>query len=47
MNCPNCNARLSCSCKLRSASNGAQVCTHCINAYELKLVNDKKLENTK
>lgn len=35
--CPNCKSRLSCGCQKRSASNGATVCTMCINAYELKL----------
>lgn len=37
MTCPNCLATLSCGCKKRTASNGAQVCTACIASYELKL----------
>lgn len=39
--CPNCKARLSCGCQKRSASNGAAVCTMCINAYEQSLRNKK------
>jgi hypothetical protein len=30
MNCPNCNAALSCGCQKRVASNGKQCCTNCI-----------------
>lgn len=35
--CPNCNAKLSCGCQKRSASNGAQGCTNCITSLELSL----------
>lgn len=35
--CPNCNAKLSCGCQRRSASNGAQGCTNCITSLELSL----------
>lgn len=37
MNCPNCNTKLGCSCKLRNASDGKQVCTHCLIKYEKML----------
>ena len=40
--CPNCNAGLSCSCKIRKASDGKQVCTSCQQAYE----NSLKLAST-
>lgn len=42
MNCPNCNAPLSCGCQKRVASNGAQVCSSCVAAYERKLADSKK-----
>jgi len=42
MNCPNCNAPISCGCQKRSASDGKQCCSACINAYEQKLANAKK-----
>jgi hypothetical protein len=42
MNCPNCNTALSCGCQKREASNGAQVCSSCIAAYEQKLAAQKK-----
>lgn len=35
--CPNCKVNLSCSCKLRTASDGKKVCTNCIAAYEANL----------
>ena len=34
MYCPNCNTRLSCGCQKRTASNGSQVCSLCLNKYE-------------
>lgn len=37
MTCPNCKAKLGCSCKLRTATDGTRVCTSCITKYE----NDK------
>lgn len=37
MNCPNCNSQLSCGCQKRVASDGKQVCSSCLNAYEAKL----------
>ena len=42
MNCTNCNAPISCGCQKRSASDGKQCCSACINAYEQKLANAKK-----
>ena len=35
--CPNCKAPISCSCQIRTASNGRQVCSACIVAYEQSL----------
>jgi len=32
--CPNCGTSLSCSCKLRTASDGNQCCTKCLEQYE-------------
>lgn len=37
MNCPNCNSTLSCGCQKRVASDGKQVCSSCLQAYEAKL----------
>jgi hypothetical protein len=37
MKCPNCSTALSCGCQQRTASNGAQVCSSCIQAYEHNL----------
>lgn len=37
MNCPNCNAMLSCGCQKKLASDGTVVCASCINQYELNL----------
>jgi hypothetical protein len=42
MNCPNCNTALSCGCQKRIASDGAQVCSSCIAAYEQRLAAQKK-----
>jgi hypothetical protein len=44
MNCSNCNAQLSCGCQTRTASDGKQVCTNCINVYENKLKEEKEKE---
>lgn len=43
MNCPNCNTRLSCGCQKRTASDGRQVCSSCIQSYEARI----KKTNTK
>ena len=37
MNCPNCNSQITCGCQKRTASDGKQVCTNCLAAYEKKL----------
>lgn len=37
MNCTNCNSKLSCGCQKRTASDGKQVCSSCVNAYEQRL----------
>lgn len=37
MNCSNCNAKLSCGCQQRVASDGRKVCSSCITNYENKL----------
>ena len=41
MNCPNCNAALTCGCQKKVASNGKQVCANCLAAYEktIKILN--------
>lgn len=36
-NCPNCNSKIGCTCKLRKASDGSSVCLNCIMAYESSL----------
>lgn len=43
MSCPNCNAKITCGCQKKTASDGKQVCTTCVAAYEraLKLKNSK------
>jgi hypothetical protein len=42
MNCSNCNLPLSCGCQKRTASDGKQVCSNCLNAYENKLKAEKE-----
>lgn len=42
MNCQNCNAAITCGCQKRVASNGAQVCSACLDAYERKLAEANK-----
>ena len=37
MNCPNCNTALSCGCQRRTASDGKEVCSSCVQAYEHNL----------
>ena len=37
MNCPNCNAKITCGCQKRTASNGKTVCTNCVSIYEQQL----------
>ena len=35
--CTNCGRGLSCGCQRRTASDGKQVCTSCVAAYEAKV----------
>jgi hypothetical protein len=44
--CTNCGAQITCGCQERTASNGKQVCSNCITAYENSLqtiTNEKPL----
>ena len=41
MTCSNCNTKLGCSCKIRKATDGKQVCTNCITAYEEVIKNNR------
>lgn len=49
MTCSNCNVKLSCSCKIRKATDGKQVCSNCVAAYEEHLKRNSKsiFPNTK
>ena len=47
MFCPNCQRSLGCGCQKRVASDGAQVCQHCISDYEIKIANLKHVPKTK
>lgn len=40
--CGNCGATLSCSCKMRKASNGKSCCVNCISNYERTLKQSTK-----
>ena len=37
MTCSNCNARLSCGCQRKTASDGKACCSNCIASYENNL----------
>ena len=37
MKCQNCNSPISCGCQKRVASDGKQVCSSCLDAYERSL----------
>lgn len=45
--CPNCNARLSCGCQVRKATDGKQVCPNCAKKYEDQLKANKDKDNLK
>lgn len=47
-NCPNCNSVITCGCQKRKASNNAEVCSKCIDAYQKQLndVNTTTLPST-
>ena len=46
MNCPNCNSKITCGCQKCTASDGKQVCTSCVNAYEQTLKVQKQQKTT-
>ncbi len=41
MNCGNCKTRITCGCQKRTASDGKQVCSKCVNTYEASLKKKK------
>ena len=42
MNCPNCQKVITCGCQKKVASDGKQVCSSCVAAYEQMLRSLKK-----
>jgi hypothetical protein len=42
MTCLNCKSQITCGCQKRTASDGKQVCTKCLQKYEESLKNNKK-----
>jgi hypothetical protein len=38
--CSNCGSPFTCSCQIRTASNGVKVCSNCIPVYEQMLQNN-------
>ena len=44
MNCLNCNAKLSCGCQKRVATDGKSVCSNCLGLYENKLKTIKNIQ---
>jgi len=42
MNCLNCNAKLTCGCQKRVASDGKSVCSNCISFHEQALKKQKE-----
>ena len=45
MNCNNCNARMSCGCQKRRASDGTSCCSGCLAFYEKKLQAEKQIKS--
>ena len=45
MNCNNCNARMSCGCQKRRASDGTSCCSSCLAFYEKKLQAEKQIKS--
>jgi hypothetical protein len=45
MNCNNCNARMSCGCQKRKASDGTSCCSSCLAFYEKKLQAEKQIKS--
>jgi hypothetical protein len=43
MNCNNCNARLSCGCQKKTASDGKSCCANCLGLYENGLRKNKPI----
>ncbi len=43
MNCSNCNARMSCGCQKRRASDGTACCSSCLAFYEKGLQANKTI----
>ncbi len=41
MNCQNCQSKLSCGCQKRIATDGREVCSNCVTAYENQLTAKK------
>lgn len=39
-NCPNCKRKITCGCQKRTAPDGTQACTGCINTFT-KNINNK------
>ena len=35
--CSNCGATITCGCQVRTASDGARVCTNCVAVYEQQI----------
>lgn len=46
MTCSNCNARLSCGCQRKTASDGTACCSSCIAFYEKGLISKKEITPT-
>lgn len=40
--CPNCSAKLGCSCKLRKAADGKQCCVSCVTQHNKVLKQKEK-----
>lgn len=38
--CPNCKGAITCSCQIRTASDGTKVCSKCITSYEINAKNN-------
>jgi len=49
MNCLNCGSKLTCGCQKKTASDGKQVCSSCLQNYEtsLKVEKEQKTETLK
>jgi hypothetical protein len=45
MNCSNCNAKFTCGCQRRVATDGKVVCSACVSKYEEDLKKQKEESN--